>query len=142
MTGSELTSNFVSMAANLSLGAEIPALVKADSILLIHISMLLLSSAGSSVLRGTRRKSEGCGVAAVAVAANEIRTASRAAATDVSVAALTVASTSAFIEAGSILMEFEVVEGAEDGKNASSEGVGEGVGVRSLLALSLACGDG
>ena len=90
-------------------------------------------------MRGMRRKSDGCtaGVAAaVAVAAVEVsRTASRAAATDDSVAALTVASTNALMEAGSIVNGFV---DAVDEKKTSSVGVGEGEGVLSLLALKRA----
>ena len=44
------------------------------------------------------------------------------------------------MEAGSIVKD--VAEGPLDSKKALSDGVGDGEGVRSLLALSLACGDG
>ncbi len=57
---------------------------------------------------------------------------------DVSVAALTVASTRALIDSGSIV----VVVGVFAAKNVVPGAVGEGVGVLVTLFLILACGEG
>ena len=139
MTGSVSTPNFVSIMANLSLAAEIPARVNADSTLRIHVSILALSREGKSTFLGTSLKSEGCtdgwGGAVDAVDADERRTASNAAATDVSVAALTVASTNALMEAGSMAEDADVVV---DSKKGPPGAVGDGDGVLVALFLSLA----
>ena len=58
--------------------------------------------------------------------------------TDASVAAFTVASTRALMDAGSIAAEDAVVET----KKASSLAVGEGDGVRAARFLRRACGEG
>ena len=67
------------------------------------------------------------------------RRASRDCATDASVAAFTVASTRALIDAGSIVV---AVNGVGVSKKGSSRGVGDGDGVRVARALSRACGEG
>ena len=112
-----------------------PARVKADSTRLIHISTLCLSKLGRSTFRGISLKSVGWTVGVVdgAAGAWERRTASNAAATEVSVAAFTVASTRALMEAGSI-----VVAGCVDAesKKGSSLGVGDGDGVLVSRFLS------
>ena len=116
-----------------------PALVNADSIRLIQISMLALSKLGRSTFRGTSRKSEGCTVGAEGVGVGCISlTASNDCETEASVAAFTVASTRALIEAASI---FEGDDGVET-KKGSSLGVGEGDGVLVARFLILVCGDG
>ena len=116
-----------------------PARVKADSTLLIHVSMLDLSREGRSTFLGISRKSEGwtagVAVAAAAAVADERRTASRAAATDVSVAALTVASTNALMAAGSMA---EDVDAFVVSKKTPSGAVGDGVGVLVARFLILA----
>ena len=66
-------------------------------------------------------------------------TASNAAATDVSVAAFTVASTRALMDAGSIAAACDAVV---ELKKASSLAVGDGDGVRDARCLRRACGDG
>ena len=107
MMGSVSTPNFDSNCANLSFAVVIPALVNADSARRIQISMFALSNDGKSTFRGTRRSSEGCGTGAAAAEAAaavcEILTVSRAAATDASVAALTVDSTKALMAAASMI---------------------------------------
>ena len=101
--------------------------------------MLALSNAGRSTFLGTKRKSEGWTVVeAVVAAAWERRTASKEAATAVSVVALTVASTNALIAAGSMAADAVVAEG----KKAPSGAVGEGVGVLVALLRIRACGEG
>ena len=129
MTGSASTPNFVSIWANLSFAAVMPALVKADSTRRIQISMFALSNEGKSTFLGTKRKSDGwtvvAAVVAGAAAACDRRTASSDAAIDVSVAALTVASTKALIEAGSMAKS----EVSSEGKKVPAGAVGDGVGV-------------
>ena len=118
-----------------------PARVKADSTRLIHISTLCLSKLGRSTFRGISLKSVGWTVGVVdgADGVCERRTASNAAATDVSVAAFTVASTRALMEAGSIAAAGCV---AADSKKASSLGVGDGDGVFVARFRSRAWGEG
>ena len=140
MTGSASTPNFVSIWANLSLAEWMPALVKADSTLRIQISTFCLSKVGRSTFLGTRRKSVGWTVvsgrvgAVVGWEAWKSLTASRDWVTDSAVAALTVASTNAFICEASIL---SVVS-----KKTLSGAVGEGVGVLWALFLIRVCGEG
>ena len=112
-----------------------PALVNADSTRLIQISTLALSNLGKSTFRGISRKSDGWGVGSVAGAVVAVcisLTASNDWETADSVAAFTVASTRALMDAGSIAVA-EV--GAVEVKKASSFGVGEGDGVREARCL-------
>ena len=119
-----------------------PALVNADSTRLIQISTLALSNLGKSTFRGISRKSDGWGVGSVAGAVVAVcisLTASNDCETADSVAAFTVASTKALMDAGSIAA---AVVAVVEVKKASSFGVGEGDGVRAARFLIRVCGEG